>query len=72
MSLRKEQIVLTALRMLDRDGLEGMTLRRLTGELDKPRATHDCLAKTLTSLSQPRPPAIPPSEHPFACWLAFR
>ncbi|MEO8394207.1 MAG: TetR family transcriptional regulator, partial [Chloroflexota bacterium] len=33
MRLNKDQIVRTALQLLDRDGLEGVTLRRLGKEL---------------------------------------
>ncbi|HRV94988.1 MAG TPA: TetR family transcriptional regulator, partial [Anaerolineae bacterium] len=34
MSIQKEQIIQAAITLLDRDGLEGVTLRRLAKELD--------------------------------------
>jgi TetR/AcrR family tetracycline transcriptional repressor len=34
MPLQKDQIIHTAIRLLDRDGVEGVTLRRLASELD--------------------------------------
>lgn len=81
MAITQEEVVQTALRLLDDVGLEGLTLRRLAGELGVSAATlywHVRDKRTLLDLvaaaimAEPRPPGRPTHGQPWWEWLTAR
>ncbi len=83
MGISREQVVETAVRLLDEVGLEGLTLRRLAAELDvqapalywhvrNKRELLDLMAEAIVATTRPRSLGRPADGQPWWEWLAER
>ena len=83
MGISREQVVETAIRLLDEVGLEGLTLRRLAAELDvqapalywhvrDKRELLDLMAEAIVATTRPPSLGRPAHGQPWWAWLAER
>jgi TetR/AcrR family transcriptional regulator, tetracycline repressor protein len=81
--ISREQVVETAVRLLDEVGLEGLTLRRLAAELDvqapalywhvrNKRELLDLMAEAIVATTRPKALGRPAHGQPWWEWLAER